>query len=498
MPGRPASCREVDPGGEDILTSYAFLIDNRRCIGCHACSVACKVEHEVPLGVARTFVKYVEKGVFPDTRRSFQVTRCNHCADAPCVEICPTTALYARRDGIVDFDPRRCIGCKACMQACPYDALYIDPRTETAAKCNFCAHKVEVGLEPPCVTVCPTQAIVAGDLENPATRLRALLGRQPAQVRKPEKGTRPKLFYLQGDADALVPAAAPAASEYMWAQGSLPAPLALPLTEEAGAPRRTYGVKEQHRHSWGWKVSVYLWTKSLAAGIFLVPALRSFLEPSDALRPGPSLLAGAFLTLTALLLVADLRQPQRFLWTITKPQWRSWLVRGSYVILGYGLLLGLNVWLGLLGREAPRLLTSATAVLAGATAVYTAFLFGQAKGRDLWQSPLLAPHLLVQALLAGAALASAEWLSWLLPLNGLLVAAEVFGPHATEDAHRAARLIREDLRFTTGVLAAGHLVPLALLWSNPGLAPLAAGFALAGLLLFEHLYVQAPQELPNA
>ena len=92
------------------------------------------------------------------------------------------------------------------MQACPYDALYIDPQTETAAKCNFCAHKVEVGLEPPCVTVCPTQAIVAGDLDNPASRASPpSWAASPSQVRKPEKGTRPKLFYIQGDADSLVP-----------------------------------------------------------------------------------------------------------------------------------------------------------------------------------------------------------------------------------------------------------------------------------------------------
>ncbi|HEY2942935.1 MAG TPA: 4Fe-4S dicluster domain-containing protein, partial [Vicinamibacteria bacterium] len=188
--------------------NYAFLIDNRRCIGCHACSVACKAEHEVPLGVARTWVKYVEKGVFPETRRTFQVTRCNHCDDAPCVEICPTTALFRRPDGIVDFDGGRCIGCKACMQGCPYDALYIDPQTETAAKCNFCAHKVEVGLEPPCVTVCPTQAIVAGDLDDPASRLVHLVARESVQVRKPEKGTKPKVFYVDGDAASLVPSAA--------------------------------------------------------------------------------------------------------------------------------------------------------------------------------------------------------------------------------------------------------------------------------------------------
>ena len=123
-----------------------FLIDHRKCIGCHACSVACKEEHQVPLGVYRTWVKYVEKGAFPNTRRHFTVLRCNHCEDAPCVTICPVTALYKRSDGIVDFDSNTCIGCKACMQACPYDALYIDPNSHTAAKCNFCAHRVEVGL----------------------------------------------------------------------------------------------------------------------------------------------------------------------------------------------------------------------------------------------------------------------------------------------------------------------------------------------------------------
>jgi Fe-S-cluster-containing dehydrogenase component len=479
--------------------NYAFLIDNRRCIGCHACSVACKAEHEVPLGVTRTWVKYVEKGVFPETRRTFTVTRCNHCEDAPCIEICPTTALFRRHDGIVDFDGSRCIGCKACMQACPYDALYIDPATETAAKCNFCAHKVEVGLEPPCVTVCPTQAIVAGDLDNPGTRLVHLLGREATQVRKPEKGTRPKVFYIEGDADALVPAAAPPASSYMWSQSA--AVPAMPLTEEAGAPRRTYGVKEQHRNSWGGKVSAYLWTKSLAAGAFIVPALLSLLDPwSTALTAGPALASAFFLTVTGGLLIWDLRQPRRFLWTLTRPQWRSWLTRGSYIIAAYGALLALHVLagLGFLPWPLARSLTALTILLAAATAVYTAFLFGQSKGRDLWQSPLLAPHLLVQALLAGAALFAPPWLLWLLPLNGLLVAAEVWGSHATEDARRAARIIQRDPRFTSGVLAMGHLLPLALLWSAPVASGLARALVLVGLLVWEHLYVQAPQQVPNA
>ncbi len=201
------------------MPTFGFLIDNRKCIGCHACTVACKSEHEVPIGVDRTWVKYIEKGEFPNTRRLFTVMRCNHCEYAPCVTICPTTALYRRADGIVDFNNDRCIGCKACMQACPYDALYIDPESNTAAKCNFCTHRLEVGLEPSCVVVCPERAIVAGDLDDPVSEISRLINRFPVQVRKPEKGTKPKLYYIDGDEAALVPTAAKADGQYLWSGG---------------------------------------------------------------------------------------------------------------------------------------------------------------------------------------------------------------------------------------------------------------------------------------
>jgi hypothetical protein len=201
------------------------------------------------------------------------------------------------------------------------------------------------------------------------------------------------------------------------------------------------------------------------------------------------------------LLVADLRQPTRFLWTLTRPQWRSWLVRGAYVITAFGALLGLHALHALFPARVPQpplLLTQITALLAAGTAVYTAFLFGQAKGRDLWQSALLGPHLAIQALLAGAALFEPAWLLWLLPVNGLLVAAEVWGRHPTEDARRAASLIADDVRFSTGVLALGHVLPLVLLWGSPGrlAAATAAGLVLAGLAMWEHLYVSKPQLLP--
>ena len=204
---------------------YGFVIDQDRCIGCHACTVACKEEHQVPVGVFRTWVKHIEKGEFPHTSRHFGVMRCNHCDDSPCTEICPTSALYRRSDGIVDFDNRRCIGCKACMQACPYDALYIDPNNNTAAKCNFCAHRVEMSLEPACVIVCPTQAILAGDLDNPGSKVSRVVATQKVSVRKPQKGTQPKLFYVGIEGDLLEPTRISRTDTYFasdWRDGARP------------------------------------------------------------------------------------------------------------------------------------------------------------------------------------------------------------------------------------------------------------------------------------
>jgi len=195
---------------------FGFVLDNRKCIGCHACTVACKSEHDVPVGVNRTFVKQTEKGEFPNTKRLFSVTRCNHCTDAPCVEICPVECLHIRPDGIVDFNSDRCIGCKSCMQACPYDALYIDPDTKTAAKCNYCSPRIDIGLEPACVNVCPEHAIISGDMDNPNSEISQLLAGENVMVRKPEKGTSPNVFYINADEVSLTPNATERSSDYMW------------------------------------------------------------------------------------------------------------------------------------------------------------------------------------------------------------------------------------------------------------------------------------------
>ncbi len=492
-----------------LMTSFGFLIDNRKCIGCHACTVACKSEHEVPIGVDRTWVKYIEKGEFPNTRRLFTVMRCNHCEFAPCVTICPTTALYRRSDGIVDFNNERCIGCKACMQACPYDALYIDPESDTAAKCNFCTHRLEVGLEPSCVVVCPERAIVAGDLDDPVSEISRLVSDFPSQVRKPEKGTKPKLYYIDGDESALVPTAAKADGQYLWSGGPAmnenpgfrtgnselgnngsnqpPVPSPHPpgpatLAKFDPSPRRVYDVRPR-APIWGWAVVAYIWTKSIAAGGFLAAAAARFAlgpENSTGLQIVLGLVAMFFLVVTGVLLVVDLKQPKRFLYVLLRPQWQSWLVRGAYIITAYGAVLTLWLAATIFGwRTTADALLWPGVVLATLTAVYTAFLFAQAKGRDLWQNPLFSMHLLAHAVLARALHGSSLTLSpaefhngrrrcWAIAVGFSLIAllAECFTVPPTDDARRAIHMILGKPMggwFWAAGVVAGHIVPLMLL-----------------------------------
>ena len=507
---------------------YGFVIDHRKCIGCHACTVACKEENQVPLGAFRTWVKYVEKGAFPHTRRYFSVLRCNHCDDAPCVTICPTVALYRRSDGVVDFDGARCIGCKSCMQACPYDALYIDPSTNTAAKCNYCAHRLEVGLEPACVIVCPEQAIIAGDLDTPSTKIARLVAREQVEVRKPEQGTRPKVFYIGADSSTLTPALQAPAPSYMWGQRpsaevDLVRMVASVQAREPGGDgalgRPVYDAPHAPR-PWGWKVSAYLWTKSIGAGALIMAALDRlmYLTKGDALFDvAAPVVALVFLALTMGLLVLDLKRPDRFHYVLLRGNPRSWLVWGAWILMAYGLVAAL--WLvtgaGPNVEAHHRLLLWPALLLAFAAAGYSAFLFGQAEGRDFWQSPVLLPHLMVAAMLAGAAalvlvgtvmdasesamLGLAGLLAVSLVLHAVLLFAELGVRHASTDVARAARLITRggySGRFWGGAVVAGIVLPLLAILLAPGGFVVGAVLALGGLAVYEDIWVKAGQSIP--
>jgi Fe-S-cluster-containing dehydrogenase component/formate-dependent nitrite reductase membrane component NrfD len=498
--------------------AWGKVIDQTKCIGCHACTTACKSENDVPLSVTRTFVKSVDVGYFPQTRRAFQVTRCNQCADAPCVTACPTSAMFVRPDGIVDFDKQACIGCKACMAACPYDAIFINPQDHSAEKCNLCAHRLEVGLEPACVVVCPTQAILVGDLADPESEVSRIVHREPVAVRRAEKGTRPKLFYRGATQATLDPLAAarPTGGTYAWSeQPTGPQVIAGPTSPQTSSAAAVISYDVAHRAPWDWRVSLYTWTKGIAAGAYLVPLLLVLvgrLDPASTLWVWTApLVAAAFLAITAALLIWDLEHPERFYYLLTRPQWRSWLVRGGVILTGYAAALGLHLLAGLLDVPALRAATAvAGAPLALLTAVYTAYLFAQAKARDLWQSPLLPPHLAIQAVLAGAAvlLPFAAWhgttdaaaaLGWLLGAVALahllLVLGESTLPHVTAHARLAAAEMTSG-RYRGFFRIGLGLVALALL--APWLGGWVALPALVGLALHEHAYVQAGQSVPLA
>ncbi|WP_028950536.1 4Fe-4S dicluster domain-containing protein [Sulfurihydrogenibium subterraneum] len=183
-----------------------FLVDLSRCMGCMACAVSCKAENDVPLHSWRLRVKYIDQGEFPEVKRHFVPLRCNHCENAPCERICPVSALHYLPNGIVNVDHNRCIGCASCMMACPYNAIYIDPITNSADKCTYCAHRIEVGMMPACVVACPTHANIFGDLDDPESEIsKYLKEHKDIMVRKPELNTKPKHFYVRGSTVDLDP-----------------------------------------------------------------------------------------------------------------------------------------------------------------------------------------------------------------------------------------------------------------------------------------------------
>ncbi len=496
---------------------YGFVIDHERCIGCHACTLACKEEHQVPIGVFRTWVKYVETGKFPDTRRHFGVMRCNHCDDAPCIEICPTRALFRRSDGIVDFDNQRCIGCKSCMQACPYDALYIDPNSNTAAKCNFCAHRVEKNLEPACVIVCPTQAILAGDMDDPTSKTGAVIASRETSMRKPEKATLPKLHYVGIHDDLLHPLRLSRQNGFLWADRRDEAASA-PAAFDASLTREVYDVS--HPAPWGWKIAAYLWTKSIAAGVLMVAAIlmQFFGARGTIVNVVSPIVALIAVSATAALLVFDLKRPDRFFYLLTKPNFRSWLVLGGYILMFYGVLALAWLALGYFRDEVPPAVVWASFAFAAATAGYSAFLFAQARGRDFWRHKwFFCWHLLVQAFIAGSAalvIASLELPARVafVPLRSLLALSLLLGtinlmielalPRRTQEDRLSKRALIQGAsgrRFWISAVVLGLLCPLALT-VLPSLFPattgIAAILALYGLFWFEYLWVRAGQSVP--
>jgi tetrathionate reductase subunit B len=192
---------------------WGFLIDLRKCIGCKACSVACKTEFDVRLGFFRASVKELEKGEYPKTSREFLPWLCNHCntftfpnGDKVSYK---KKATYQRPDGVVLVDQDRCVGCGACVELCPYRVRYLDPSKKAggdtdehpADKCTLCAHRLDKGIVPSCVNTCQGHARIAGDLNDPESEISKILKANKTQVLLPQEKTAPQCFYMDLDPD---------------------------------------------------------------------------------------------------------------------------------------------------------------------------------------------------------------------------------------------------------------------------------------------------------
>jgi tetrathionate reductase subunit B len=226
----------IYPNQDESEIRWAFLIDLRRCAGCSACSVACKTASDVRLGVFKNGVKHLESGTYPTVTRNFVPWLCNHCKNPPCLEYCPTDpitgaltfpsgevayfeakATYQRPDGLVLVDQERCVGCGACVAACPYKVRYLDPvkaagggspSSKAADKCNLCTQRLENGVVPACVNTCPASARMVGNINDPSSDIRLAIaaaesaGATVSGIPDPSgNGADPQVYYVDFDQD---------------------------------------------------------------------------------------------------------------------------------------------------------------------------------------------------------------------------------------------------------------------------------------------------------
>jgi len=178
---------------------YAIVLDTTKCLNCKACTVACKFENNVPVGDETYRIWVTEmplQGRFPYLHQEYQPSQCQHCENTPCQSVCPTRATFKTSDGVVLVDYSKCILCKACMVACPYDARFVSLKNKAVEKCTMCIHRVAEGRDPACVETCPTKVRTFGDLNDPESEVSHLLATRNHYRLKPDRNTRPRLFYL--------------------------------------------------------------------------------------------------------------------------------------------------------------------------------------------------------------------------------------------------------------------------------------------------------------
>ena len=470
------------------MTRYAMVADLERCVGCQTCTAACRHANATSPAVQWRSVLDIEAGTYPDVSRTFVPVGCQHCADPPCMHVCPTTATRKRADGIVTVDYDLCIGCAYCDVACPYQArfkisepgfAYGAPMKNEAAredarrlgvsqKCTFCSDRIDYGLAnglvpgvdpsatPACVNSCIADALHFGDVEDTDSNVSKLLRENTSFRMHQELGTQPGFYYLHD-------------KRHSGAQ--------TPIATDA--PVRGPGIEPKHQQHWDWKASANFLLGGSGAALFAFSVGFSSRTMSA--------VALALMALGLGILFFKIGRPLRFLYVLRQPQ-RSWMAREAWLAGAFFPLAGFYLVTGSLGIAA--------------AAVALAFLFAQAmilkesKGIPAWRTPRIVPLIVLTDLAEGAGL-----LALVMPvplLLAALVALRAWAWHAyfvSLEREGAPQRTLEVLRgCRTWMFWAGLMLSLVLIAvgfsSLAGVAIVATGWALKFILVTRAAYQQ--------
>jgi phenylacetyl-CoA:acceptor oxidoreductase subunit 1 len=392
------------------MTRWAMVADLERCVGCQTCTAACRHANATSPAVQWRKVLDIEAGSFPNVNRTFVPVGCQHCADPPCMHVCPSTATRQRADGIVTIDYDICIGCAYCDVACPYQARFkvtkedfaygdtamqneiereVSERLGVAQKCTFCSDRIDFGIEhgltpgsdpratPACVNSCIADALHFGDLDDANSNVSKLLRQSKSFRMHAELGTEPGFHYLYDKA-----AAAPALDT-------------LPALASAQAGRiRSRGVEPWHQKHWDWKASGNFLCGGAGTGLFACATLVG-LNGTPVVLPG---LAALVLMATGLgLLMFKIGRPLRFLYVLRQPR-RSWMSREAWVA---GLLFPLALaalWFG-------HPIALIAAALVGLLFLFCqGMILEQSKGIPAWRNPRVIALIMATGLAEGCGL----------------------------------------------------------------------------------------------
>lgn len=393
------------------MTRWTMVADLERCVGCQTCTAACRHANATSPAVQWRKVLDIEAGSFPNVSRTFVPVGCQHCADPPCMHVCPTTATRQRSDGIVTIDYDLCIGCAYCEVACPYQARFLvdaphfaygaamqneiereaPERRGVSQKCTFCSDRIDFGLEngltpglepratPACVNSCIADALHFGDIDDPNSNVSRLLREQKHFRMHGELGTEPSFFYLYAKAGDVESPAACAST---------------PPAEEQIAKIRTRGVEPWHQPHWNWKAAGNFLCGGAGTGLLAVAAVAALDGVSFA---APALLAMAMVAFGLFLLIFKIGRPLRAIYVLRQPQ-RSWMSREAWVAAFFFPLALLAVWSG----------NGALVGIAAASGLLFLYCQGmmlkEAKGIPAWRTPLIAPLIVVTGLTEGVGL----------------------------------------------------------------------------------------------